>query len=274
MSAPALPIPRRVLITGASAGIGRETAGALLAAGCEVWGTSRQRSRLPDPGPRFHAVELEQTSADSRHAAWAQVEQECGGRLDALVNNAGDGVFGAFADEDEDVGRLRAQFETLVFGPIGLTRLALPALRRSSRPVVVNVTSLAGRLPIPFMAAYSAGKAALSAYTAALRLEAADVHWVDVQPGDIRTKFNDAMRAPPADSGPQRRSWEVMEASMAAAPPAEVVAQAIVKVVCGEGAPPPVVVVGDFVQAKLAALAPRFLPTRWLESMLRRHYRV
>ena len=274
MSAPAAPTPRHVLLTGASAGIGRETAGALLGAGCEVWGTSRQRSRLPDLGPKFHPVELEQTSGASRRSAWAQVEKECGGRLDALVNNAGEGVFGAFADEGEDVDGLRAQFETLVFGPIGLTRCALPALHRAPRPVVVNVTSLAGRLPIPFMAAYSAGKAALSAYTAALRLEATDVRWVDVQPGDIRTKFNDAMRAPPADSGPQRRSWDVMEASMAAAPPAEVVARAIVEIVCGEGTPPPVVVVGDFVQAKLASLAPRFLPTRWLESMLRRHYRV
>lgn len=265
---------RRVLVTGASGGIGRVTVGALLAGGCEVWGTSRQKSRLPDLGPNFHAVELEQTSAASRRRAWAQVEQEARGRLDALVNNAGDGVFGAFADEGEDMEKLRAQFETLVLGPIALTRLALPTLRRSARPVVVNVTSLAGRLPIPFMAAYSAGKAALSTYTVALRLEAPEVHWVDVQPGDIRTKFNDAMHAPPADSGPQRRAWEVMEACMAAAPPAEVVARAIVKAICIDDKPSPVMVVGDFVQAKLASLAPRFLPTRWLESMLRRHYRV
>ena len=265
---------RRVLLTGASAGIGRETVGALLAAGCEVWGTSRQRSRLPDLGPKFHPVELEQTSVDSRRVAWAQVDQECGGRLDALVNNAGEGVFGAFADEEDDVPGLRAQFETLLFGPADLMHRALPTLRRAPRPLVVNVTSLGGRLPIPFMAPYSAAKAALSTFTAALRLEAPEVHWVDILPGDIRTKFNDAMRPPSAESGPRRRAWKAMEASMAAAPPAEVVARAIVDAVCGEGAPSPVVVVGDFVQAKLASLAPRFLPTRLMESILRRHYRV
>jgi len=260
----------RVLLTGASAGIGLATARALCAAGYEVWGTSRSLARLPQDLPHFHGLRLEAGEARSREACVAEFLAAAGG-VDVLVNNAGDGRFGPLLDlPTEDV---RAQFELLVHAPIDLIRRLAPSLRRSPRPRVVNVTSLAVRLPIPFMATYSAAKAALASYTATLRLEAPEIAWIDVQPGDIRTEFNRPMDAAAAavTQPAAREAWQAMEKSMAAAPPPELVAERLVEIVQSPN-PPPVVVIGDFVQSRLAPLAQRLLPARAMEWFLRQHY--
>lgn len=260
----------RVLLTGASAGIGLATARALCAAGCEVWGTSRSLERLPRDLPHFHGLALEAGDARSRRECVDAFLRAAKG-IDVLINNAGDGRFGPLLELPAD--DLRAQFELLVHAPLDLIRQLAPHLRKSARPRVVNVTSLAVRLPIPFMAAYSAAKAALASLTATLRLEAPEIAWTDVQPGDIRTDFNrpmDAAAAAVAEPA-ARDAWQAMEKSMAAAPPPELVAARIVEIVQADS-PPPVVVVGDFTQSRLAPLAQRLLPARAMEWFLRQHY--
>ena len=157
-----------------------------------------------------------------------------------LINNAGGAWFGPGTELPPD--ELRAQFDTLVFGPIRLIQLALPAMRRQPGARMINVTSLAARLPLPFGAAYSASKAALSVFTAALQMEENAprrpgehrVEFIDVQPGDIDTGFNRAMSfwngtEFPDDplAGAVRRSLAASDASMAGAPPPERVAEAI-----------------------------------------------
>ena len=91
---------------------------------------------------------------------------EAGGRFDAVINNAGGGWFGPGVEIPPD--ELLAQFGALALGPMAIIRLAVPSLRARPGGLVVNVTSLAARLPLPFGAAYSAAKAALSVFTAAL----------------------------------------------------------------------------------------------------------
>ncbi len=156
-------------------------------------------------------------------------------------------------------------------GPLQLIRLALPDLQER-RGLIINVTSLAARLPIPFMAPYSAAKAALAALTAALRLElsGSGVRIVDIQPGDIRTSFNDAMEPPAGERA--RAAWDAMAASMSAAPGPEIVAAEICRLVHSNDSPP-VRFVGGFMQARLAPMAARLLPARWLEQILLAHYR-
>ena len=275
---------KRVFLTGASAGIGLATARALTAAGCEVWGTSRQVDRLPTDLPGFHPVALDLNGDDAlMQAAFARALAEAGGRFDVVVNNAGGGWFGPGALMPP--GDLRAQFETLALGPMRLIQLALPSLRAQPGGLVVNVTSLAARLPLPFGAAYSAAKAALSVWTAALQMEetaprAAGEHgvrFVDVQPGDIRTGFNRAMAfwsgleaADDPLAGAVRRSLQASDASLATAPPPERVAGAICRIVV-KGAGGPLRTVGNLWQGVGGSLAYRFLPRRLLLWTIRKN---
>lgn len=264
-----MSVRTRVFLTGASAGIGLATARALAAAGCEVWGTSRDLARLPRDLANFHPMELSLTEPESIRTAWTRAKSESGG-FEIVVNNAGDGWFDSIADVPTE--KVRAQFETLFFGPLQLIQLALPDLR-DRRGLLINVTSLAAQLPIPFMAPYSAAKAALASLTASLRLELAGsgVRVVDLQPGDIKTRFNDAMQAPEDPSA--RAAWDAMVASMQKAPGPEIVAAEICRLVTSSTAAPPTRVLGDFVQSRLAPLAARILPARWLERILLSHYR-
>ena len=259
----------RVFLTGASAGIGLATARTLCGAGCRVWGTSRDLKRLPMDLANFHPVKLSLNEPMSIQAAWTHAKTESGG-FDVVINNAGDGWFAAMTHVP--IEKARSQFETLFFGPLQIIQLALPDLR-ARRGLLINVTSLAARLPIPYMAPYSAAKAALASLTATLRLElsGSGVRIVDVQPGDIQTRFNDAMQ-PPSDAR-ARAAWDAMVASMKAAPGPEIVAAEILRLVQSRAAPTSRVV-GDFLQGRLAPLAAKFLPAGWMERILQGHYRL
>src|SRR6184192_2251605 len=182
---------KRVFLTGASSGIGRAIAHALLARGDEVWGTSRSLERLPDM-LQFHPVCLDlgdpRSIEEAFNAALAQA-----GHFDVLINNAGSGHFGPAENLSEK--EIASQFQILVFGHMQLLQLALRAMQARGEGLIINVTSLAGRLPVPFMAAYNAAKAAMASFTMSIQLELPDarVRIVDLQPGDIRTDFNDAV---------------------------------------------------------------------------------
>jgi short-subunit dehydrogenase len=175
---------------------------------------------------------------------------------------------------------VREQFEVLAVAPLELIRLALPQMRERRRGTIINVTSLAAQFPIPFMAPYSAAKAALGLFTQGLRLELSNtpVRVVEIRPGDIDTRFHDATKklettASAEDQRRMKSSWETEARTMAAAPPPECVARAVWRAIRASN-PPPVVVVGGFFQARLAPLAARLLPIRLLERGLRRYYRI
>jgi NAD(P)-dependent dehydrogenase (short-subunit alcohol dehydrogenase family) len=272
---------RKVFLTGASAGIGLTTARALSLAGCEVWGTSRAVERLPRELAGFHPVALDLNDDDSLRAGFAGALSDAGGRFDVVINNAGGGWFGPGAEIPPE--ELAAQFRLLVLGPIALMQLALPSLRTQPAGLIINVTSLAARLPLPFAAAYSAAKAGLSVYTAALQMEETaplragqhPVRFVDLQPGDINTGFNRAMSywsGLQAKDDPTaaavRRSLRASDASMAGAPPTERVAERICEIVGGTGGP--MVTCGNAWQAIGGSFAYRFLPRRLLLWTIRK----
>jgi NAD(P)-dependent dehydrogenase (short-subunit alcohol dehydrogenase family) len=265
----------KIFLTGASAGIGRATATALLARGHEVWGTSRDAARVPQM-ERLHAVALDLGDVHSIRSAFAQALAEAGA-FDVVINNAGSGHFGAAEFLAPET--LREQFEVLVFGQVQLCQLALCAMRQQRRGLIINVSSLASRLPVPFTAAYNAGKAAFASWTLTAQLELGDspVRIVDVQPGDICTDFNNSVRKEDADSGSYRdrmdRAWNVISKNMASAPKPEIAAERIVQLV-ETANPPPRVTVGDAFQTCVAPAIFSLLPPRVRVWGLRHYYRI
>ena len=269
-------VRRTVFLTGASAGIGLEIAKLLTARRCEVWGTSREPSRLPKL-PRFHPVRMDMARTDSIHAGFAAALKEAGA-FDVLINNAGAGAFGPLETMPAEV--VREQFQVLVDAPLELIRLALPQMRKRERGTIMNITSLAVILPIPFMAPYSAAKAALSSFTQGLRVELSNtpIRVVEVRPGDIHTTFHNSTKKTDAtvntvDQQRMQAAWETQQRNMAAASSPERVARTVLWAI-NTSYPPPVLVVGGFFQARVASLAARLLPLRFLEWALQRYYRL
>jgi short-subunit dehydrogenase len=264
---------KRVFITGASSGIGLAIAKLLVAEGHEVWGTSRNLERIPKM-PRWHAVRLDLTDPLSIAEAFNTAVAEAG-HFDVLINNAGAGHF----DPAEllPMETITSQFQILVFGQIQLMELALQRMQAHGEGLIINVTSLASRLPVPFMAAYNAAKAALASFTMSIQLELANsrVHVVDLQPGDIRTEFNQGVSKSAKAGGRYEakvtKTWEVVERVMKKAPAPDLVARHVLKLINADR-PPPRVTVGDVFQSKVAPLIFRFLPQRVRLWGLKRYY--
>jgi NAD(P)-dependent dehydrogenase (short-subunit alcohol dehydrogenase family) len=266
---------KRIFLTGASSGIGLATAQALLAAGHEVWGTSRDPDRLREIAG-LHCVALDLGILDSVRQSFAEGLKEAG-HFDVVINNAGSGHFGPA--ESLSAEMLRDQFQTLVLAQIELCNLALRAMRDRGTGCIINVTSLASRLPVPFMSAYNAAKAAMASFTMTLQLElrSTNIHVVDLQPADISTPFNDSIlkteASEPRLAAAAERAWKMVEKNMEAAPKPELVAQTILKVI-EQRHPPARVTVGGIFQAKIGPVLARLIPQRARLWGLKKYYGI
>jgi short-subunit dehydrogenase len=157
-------------------------------------------------------------------------------------------------------------------------QLALRHMRSRDEGLIINVTSLASRLPVPFMAAYNAAKAALASFTMSSQLEFARprVHIVDLQPGDIRTEFNQSVIVNDNvvhDDSKIARTWEVVERNMKNAPGPDLVARQVLRLI-ESAEPSPRLTVGDVFESKIAPLIFRFLPQRVRIWGLKRYYGI
>ena len=191
-----MPSEHVILITGCSSGIGRATAIEAAARGHRVFATARNPETLRDLESRgqIRTLALDVTDAASIRDAVAAVLAEAG-HLDALVNNAGYGQYGAA--EDVTAEEWRRQFDVNLFGAIEVARAVLPAMREKRRGTIVNVSSVAGKIAIPFAAPYCASKHALEAFSDALRVEVAPfgIRVAVIEAGPIETRFADRARA-------------------------------------------------------------------------------
>jgi short-subunit dehydrogenase len=171
---------------------------------------------------------------------------------------------------------ITSQFQILVFGQIQLMQLALRHMRSRGEGLIINVTSLASRLPVPFMGAYNSAKAALASFTMSIQLEFAHprVRIVDLQPGDIRTEFNQGVIVSDnVDDAKIARTWEVVERNMKNAPSPDLVASQVLGLIQSTE-PPPRLTVGNAFEAKIAPLIFRFLPQRVRVWGLKRYYGI
>jgi len=188
--------PQTILITGATAGIGRHAALHLAARGHHVIATGRNAAALDElsaqrkPGVALDVVRLDVSDAASIAQAKEEVARLTGGRgIDALVNNAGYGLPGPLVELDD--AELRAQFEVNVFGLMAVTRAFAGTMQARGKGRIVNISSVGGQVSMPMFGAYHATKYAVEALSDALRLELAPfgIRVAVVAPGPIRTEF-------------------------------------------------------------------------------------
>ena len=218
------------IVTGASGGIGEATARALHAAGYRVFGTYRRPPVAKSPGIEYLAADV--TNDESVKAAVGEVVSTSG-RIDLLVNNAGVGLIAGA--EESSVEQAKALFDVNLFGVIRLTQAVLPTMRRQRAGRIVNISSVMGLIPAPFMALYAASKHALEGYSESLdhEIRGSGVRIVLVEPAYTRTSFEgNVYRADQqldAYQSARTNAEGVMRDAMRVADSPEVVASAVVK---------------------------------------------
>lgn len=179
---------RIALVTGASSGIGEVTAQRLVAAGFTVYGTSRRGAQAG--GGSVELLALDVTDELSVEATVEQVLRR-EGRIDLLVNNAGFGVAPAGAEESS-IEQAQALFDTNFFGLVRMTRAVLPQMRRQGSGQIINIGSVFGFLPAPYMALYAASKHAVAGYSESLdhELRTWGIRVSVIEPANTRTRFD------------------------------------------------------------------------------------
>jgi short-subunit dehydrogenase len=177
------------LVTGATSGIGLFASAALVKAGYRVVGTGRATTGI-EPQAGLTLIDLDVTS-DQSVAATVQGVVERFGRIDVLINNAGMGSSGA--TEESSLGQDRHVFDVNVFGVMRMTKAVLPQMRAQGSGRIINVSSIFGFMPAPFMAAYSATKHAIEGYSESVDHEVREygIRVVVVEPAGTRTGFDD-----------------------------------------------------------------------------------
>jgi NAD(P)-dependent dehydrogenase (short-subunit alcohol dehydrogenase family) len=256
---------KTVLITGASAGIGRATAARLHRAGWMVIGASRRGTSAGEwPG-----TVMDVDDDESVRTGIANVLAEHG-RIDALVANAGWGLAGAV--EQTPIEDAKAQLETNFFGAARCVHGVLPGMRAAGSGRILLVSSIGGVIGIPFQAYYSASKFALEGYGEALAYEVSPfgIEVTLVQPGNMRTDFTSNRRevaGPPGDDPyavQVKKAVKLMERDEARGAPPESVAATIQRVL-ESNRPPRRVSVGKL-EERVGVLAKRLLPFRVFEK--------
>src|SRR5438034_1549066 len=176
------------LVTGASSGIGEVTAQRLSKAGYKVYGTSRRGGQAGQQS--FEMLPLDVTKDESVEAV-VQKLMQAEGRIDLLVNNAGFGVAPAGAEESS-IEQAQSMFDTNFFGIVRMTRAVVPHMRHQGSGRIINIGSVLGFLPAPYMALYSATKHAIEGYSESLdhELRTRGIRVTVVEPAYTKTQFD------------------------------------------------------------------------------------
>ena len=185
-----------ILVTGASSGIGKETAQTLISEGHIVYGAARRVEKmqyLVQAGG--HALKMDITNNQQIQSVVEKILSEQS-RIDVLVNNAGYAVYGAV--EEVSLDDARHQFEVNLFGLAALTQKILPHMRQRQSGLIINVSSIGGKVYTPLGAWYHATKHALEGWSDSLRVETKKfgIKVSIIEPGAIQTEFSDVMENP------------------------------------------------------------------------------
>jgi NAD(P)-dependent dehydrogenase (short-subunit alcohol dehydrogenase family) len=263
-----------VLITGGSSGIGKSIGEFLHQKGFVVYGTSRNPEKVLNSV--FPLVALDVRNSDSIKTAVNKII-ETSGRLDIVINNAGVGITGPL--EEIPTEEIRNNFETNFFGPIEVMKAALPQMRKQNSGLIINITSIAGYMGLPYRSVYSASKGALELITEALRMEvkAFGVEITNVAPGDFATNIAAGRyHAPVIKNSAYEKVYGDVLATMndhvdAGSNPNEM-AEAVYKIIQTKK-PNVHYKVGAFMQ-KFSIVLKRALPDKMYEKMLMNHYKL
>ena len=263
-----------VLITGASSGIGLSIANFLLEKGFTVYGTSRSATKVASYA--FHLVELDVLKVATIEKAVAHViEKE--GKLDVLVNNAGMGITGPIEDTPTD--EMRKVFNTNLFGAVDVMKAVLPQMRKQQAGTIINVTSIAGYMGLPYRGIYSASKGALELLTEAYRIEIKDfnIQMCNLAPGDFATNIaSGRFHAPVLKDSAYKKPYETVlkaideDVNKGSDPIA--VAKKVLEIIMLKK-PKIHYKVGAFMQ-KFSVILRFVLPDRMYEKMMINHYKL
>ncbi|MCX2719416.1 SDR family oxidoreductase [Lentiprolixibacter aurantiacus] len=264
-----------VLVTGASSGIGRAIAEYLHKKGYAVYGTTRDVSKYPDFGP-FRLIKLDVNSAEQvRDAVKEVVGRE--GQLNILVNNAGVGITGPIEETPYD--EILKAFETNFHGPIRMIKEVLPHMREQGKGLIINITSIAGYMGLPFRGVYSASKGALELVTEALRMETQgfDIRITNLAPGDFATNIaSGRYHAPVKEGSPYQEvyqnSLDLMNAHVDSGQDPIKVAEKTYTIIKSHN-PKVHYRVGTPLQ-KFSVFLKKILPDKVYEGMLKKHYKL
>lgn len=263
-----------VLITGASSGIGAAVAQYLFQKEYTVYGTSRNPKDALVNG--VHMLPLDVTKATTIQTAIDTIlEKE--GRIDVLINNAGMGITGPL--EETPDSEIKRVFETNYFGPLEVIKAVLPSMRAQKSGMIINVTSIAGYMGLPYRGIYSATKGALGITTEAYRMELKEfnIQMTTVAPGDFATNIAAGRyHAPVLDNSPYKGNYgntlRLMDEHVDAGMDTAVMAKVVYKIINTTN-PKVHYRVGYFMQ-KISIVLKRVLPDTWYEKLLLNHYKL
>lgn len=263
-----------VLITGGSSGIGKAVGEFLHHKGFTVYGTSRNPERISNS--IFPLLKLDVRNPESIQTAVAQIIDKSG-KLDVVINNAGVGITGPL--EEIPTQEIKNNFETNFFGPIEVMKSVLPQMRLQKSGLIINITSIAGYMGLPYRSVYSASKGALELITEALRMEVKSfgIHITNVAPGDFATniaagRFHAPLLEGSAYEATYGKTLQMMDEHVTGGSKPEEMANAIYSII-QTPAPRIHYKVGSLLQ-KFSIVLKRILPDTLYERILMKHYKL
>lgn len=261
-----------ILITGGSSGIGKSIGEYLNNKGFKVYGTSRNPDKFK--GSIFPLITLDVTNPETIKTCITEVLKR-EHKIDVLINNAGAGITGPIEEIPEE--EIKRNFETNFFGPINLIKSVLPSMRKQNSGLIINITSIAGYMGLPYRGVYSASKGALGLITEAFRMElkSFNVHMCNLAPGDFATNIAAGRyHAPVLENSPYKKSYgatlKTMDAHVDSGGNPNDVAEVILKII-NTKKPKIHYKVGAFMQ-KFSIVLKRILPDKMYEKLLMNHY--
>ena len=263
-----------VLITGGSSGIGKSIGEFLHHKGFVVYGTSRNPEKVVNA--IFPLIALDVRDVDSINKAVAKVIA-ISGRLDVVINNAGVGITGPL--EEIPTSEIKNNFETNLFGPIEVMKAVLPQMRVQQSGLIINITSIAGYMGLPYRSVYSASKGALELITEALRMEVKPfgIQITNVAPGDFATNIAAGrFHAPVLKGSAYEKTYgetlKTMDQHVNSGSNPNEMAEAVYKIIQTKE-PKIHYKIGVFMQ-KFSIVLKRILPDKVYEKMLMNHYKL
>ncbi len=263
-----------ILVTGASSGIGKSIATFLQAKEYTVYGTSRNPKNLENFSFQLIALDVLKVASIQEAVSYI-IKKE--GKLDVLINNAGMGITGPIEDTPTD--EMRTVFNTNLFGAIDLMKAVLPQMRKQNYGTIINVTSIAGYMGLPFRGLYSASKGALELVSEAASMEVKNmnINVVNIAPGDFATNIASGRYHTPVyeNSGYKenyQKNLDLMNAHVDDGMDPIEMAKSVYKIINTKN-PKVHYKVGGFME-KLSIVLKRILPDKLYEKILMNHYKL
>lgn len=267
-------MPKVVFITGGSSGIGKSIGSYLTDKGFKVYGTSRNPQK--NSALSFQLIKMDVQCTESIEAAISKIILD-EGKIDVVINNAGIGITGPIEETPES--EIKNAFETNFYGPINVIKAVLPHMRKQGFGHILNITSIAGYMGLPYRGIYSATKAALEITIEAFRMETMQfgIRMTNIAPGDFATNIAAGRyHAPVLEDSPYNKAYSstlnMMNEHVEGGEDPLKMAKVVFGIIETEN-PKIHYKVGAPLQ-KFSIVLKRILPDKMYEAMLLKHYKL